>query len=237
MSKNKIKYIKELKKLGIKKNIRDVIDSINGERFFSEYFKGDIYDKGQIPIGNGEKSDDPIFLAKIINHFSPKKTWRVLEIGTGSGYSTAILSNLVKEVVTIEYHESIAKVTKDRVIDNGIYNVKFFTGDGTLTENIIELGDFDGIVLYNGCMHRPFSLLNALDDKGVAIFPMGMPFQQQITKFVNDNLAEDSTKLFTFHDYCNVESVKGKYGWQGSVQNIDDSDRVESKGVINSLPE
>ncbi|MFC1670303.1 protein-L-isoaspartate O-methyltransferase, partial [Spirochaetota bacterium] len=170
------KFLKVLKSNKIKKNIRDAISSIDREKFFDPFFKKDVFEFGPLPVGCGENSDDVIIMAKMIELLSPKKNWRILEVGTGSGYSTAVLASLVKEVVTVEYHEGIAKEAKERLVSQGFFNIRFYTGDAT--EMTDDMGKFDGIIIFPACVKRPFSIIPLLKYDGPLVFPMGTPLQQ-----------------------------------------------------------
>ncbi|MCP4133326.1 MAG: methyltransferase domain-containing protein [bacterium] len=222
MSKSKTKQSKEsgienlekiLEENNINKDIRDAILSIDRGLFFDPFFMEKMYGHEPIPVGSGEESDDLVLLAKMLQVLKPKKKWRVLEVGTGSGYSTAILASMVKNVVSVEYIEQLALSAKERVIDAGYFNVRFFAGDVTRLE--VPLGKFDGIIIYPGCHQGPIALLSMLNEKGVAVFPMGPPHQQQITSFTNDKSHEwDAFSIqYKFHDFCQVDSIRGPYGW------------------------
>ena len=210
---NKEKYFKELKKQKIKKNILEAFGDIDRSNFFDSVFKDKIYSMEKIPIGHGETSDDPAILAKMIQALNPKKDWRLLEIGTGSGYSTAVLSRLVSEIISIEYNEDLALRAKPKVISEGCYNVKFLAGDAG--ENPDQIGEFDGIIVFAACVQRPFSFINILKDNGSIVFPMGPAFQQQIVHFTKPagEISDYSSSHFRFLDLCNFNSIRGKYGW------------------------
>ena len=204
-------YIKVLKKQKMKKGIISVIEEIDKEPFFDPIFNKKVYCLDPIPIGQGQMSEDPVTLVKMLNVFSPRKSWRILEVGTGSGYSTAILANLVKEVVTVEYYEDLALKAKEKISDNGFRNVRFFTGDATEISH--DLGIFDAAIVFAACAKSPLSFIKQLREGGVMIFPLGPPYQQQITLYTNSLKGWDMTKNFRFFDYCFFQSLRGRYGW------------------------
>jgi len=210
MTKKKENYIKLLKQNKIPKNIIDAIMIYDQKIFFDHIFRNNFYSKKTIPIRYGENSDPPMALAKMIYHLSLRKTYRILEIGTGSGYSTAILSSLVEEIVTIEYHKEIAFLAKKKIEPLNIDNVRFFNGDGLNLDK--SLGIFDAIVVFAACQQRPFSLNNFLRRDGLLVFPMGPIHQQQITVLTNKFL-KDSEEHYktTFHDYCIFPPINGIY--------------------------
>jgi protein-L-isoaspartate(D-aspartate) O-methyltransferase len=157
-------------------------------------------------------SDPPGTLAKMLHYLAPRKSWRVMEIGTGSGYSTAVLSSLVREVVTVEFHESLALGAKERLARLRVKNVRFFAGEGTDREEL--LGPFDGILVLAACQKRPLSLVRSLKEKGVMVFPMGPIHQQQIIILRNES-PDDREVLFKveYRELCSFTPLRGPYGW------------------------
>jgi protein-L-isoaspartate(D-aspartate) O-methyltransferase len=218
MKKKELKKLLEtLKKNRIRKKILDVIENTEREKFFDPIFREKLYGPEPIPIGFHEKSDSIPVLAKMIQLLDLKKKSRVLEIGTGSGYSTALLASLVSEVVTVEYHEKLALAAKERLQDAGLNNIKFYAGDGT--DNREDLGFFDALIVFCGCNSNPYSVINLLNDEGSAVFPMGTPIQQQIILF--KNLLSDGSipqSKIEFHDFCEFDSIVGRYGWRKKIE-------------------
>ena len=151
---------------------------------------------------------------------SPHKKWNLLEIGTGSGYSTALLSTLAGKIVTIEYNEKLAAGSKNRLINNGFFNIKFLAGDCSELDD--TAGVFDAVIVHAGCMHSPYAALNLLKKNGVAVFPMGTEMMQQITLYKNLTLKpdEDPFKRYKFLDPCRVQSIKGIYGFNNAAMDI-----------------
>ena len=196
---------------GIDDKLIKIVNEINREDFFDSHFKKQIFTGEPIPAGYGEESDDIFLLLKMIEYLSPMKKSRILEVGTGSGYSTAILSALAKEVVTIEYNETLAKESKDNLLEKGYLNIKFYAGDVTRLEE--KLGQFDRVIVYPACVQSPVVLFSMLKNNGIGVYPMGFPVSQQITVYKNKAKTEDITKKFTFHDYCSLKSIRGRYGW------------------------
>ena len=129
MSKNKPEFIKQIKSLKVSKKVLSAFESVDRSLFFDPFFKKQIWGLDPVPIGYGEKSDNVEILAKMLNYLNPAKQWNILEIGTGSGYSTALLASMSARVVSIDYNENLAKEAKKRLLDNGYFNTKFFAGD------------------------------------------------------------------------------------------------------------
>lgn len=209
MGKNKTEFIKKIKSLNISAKIISAFESTDRTLFFDPFFKNQIWDMNPVPVGYGEKSDNVEILAKMLNHLNPKKNWDVLEIGTGSGYSTALIASMSARVVSIDYNENLAKEAKKRLLDNGFFNAKFFAGDCSELDD--RTGFFDGIIVFAGCTQSPYAVLNLLKPGGVAVFPMGPMHMQQITLYKNIP-ANDPFKRYKFLETCIVPSIKGEYG-------------------------
>ena len=213
--KEKENFLKVLKTHRLPRKIMDTAASLDRKVFFDEVFADRVYTGEPVPTGHGQKSDEINTLARMLKILKPDKKWRLLEIGTGSGYSTALLSSVVREMVSVDYYEDIALKAKERVLINGFRNVKFYAGD--FTEDFESAGLFDAVIVFAGCRNRPFNLLSALKPDGVMVFPMGLPHQQQIVKFDMPSdapVSEDSLKNCSFHDLCYYDSIKGVYGWE-----------------------
>jgi len=215
-----IEFHKNLKKLNLKKDIQHAFESVDRTLFFDSFFKDKISGFDPIPVGFGEFSDDVAILSKMMTILSPHKKWNVLEIGTGSGYSTALLSTMVHKILTIEDNEKLAGDAKNRLISNGFFNIKFLAGDCSELDD--TAGIFDAVIVHAGCMHSPYAALNLLKKNGVAVFPMGTAMLQQITFYRNMTLAENDNpfKRYKFLDTCQVQSIKGQYGFTNAEMDI-----------------
>ena len=175
------------------------------------------------PQRNGVSSESG--LLKQWPEAGPKLLWRTSEVG--SGYSTAVLSKMVREIVTTEFYEELALQAKERVIGMGSRNVKFFAGDGTDSDYIDPEWQFDGLIVFAACIKTPYSIVNLLKPGGVAVFPMGPAHQQQITRFTNNFEVKSMHDNYQFHDFCVFESIRGQYGWVDQ----DDSFIVEEADI------
>lgn len=216
MSKDKDSFLKSLEAAGISKESLQAFALVEQERFIPKAVGVFHYQMSPMPVGFGEKSDDPLLLAQMIDLLSPQKNWRLLEIGSGSGYSSAILSTMVKELVTVEFNEALARIAKEKLIENGYFNVRSFAGDASLISG--ELGLFDGVIVLAACSQRPLRILAVLKRGGTAVFPMGPVFRQQLVRFKNLPAADGNTiRNFSFHSFCSVPSLRGEYGWLDRV--------------------
>ena len=222
MSSKKInsEFQKNIKSLHLKKEIQHAFESVDRSLFFDHFFKDKISGFDPIPVGFGEFSDDVVLLSKMLTTLSPHKKWHVLEIGTGSGYSTALLSTMVNKVLTIDYNEKLAAEAKKRLVSSGYFNIKFLAGDCSDLDD--TAGVFDAVIVHAGCMHSPYAALNLLKKNGIAVFPMGTAMLQQITYYKNMNLAPEDNpfKRYKFLETCSVQSIKGMYGFDNAEMDI-----------------
>ncbi|MCU0845274.1 MAG: protein-L-isoaspartate O-methyltransferase [Spirochaetes bacterium] len=212
MSTKRDTFLALLKKKKTGKAVIDAFSAVKQEDFFDAAFRKSFYTDETIPIGTGERSDPLTSLARMFGILAPQKKWRVLEVGTGSGYSTAVLSRLVREVVTVDLYGELSAAAKARCKRRKYDNIRFYSGDGTDHEP--SLGIFDAVIVCGACRKRPLSLMRSLRRGGRMVFPMGLPHQQQITLVIND-APEDGDGLLkvTFHDLCVFSLLQGRYGF------------------------
>ena len=210
-----------LKQHKITKKIRDAFEKVDRKNYFDSVFHNEIYTEARIPLGYGQKSDNPLILTKMIQILSPQKKMRILEVGTGSGYSTAVLSSMVSQIVTVEYDERLARMAKERITKQGITNITFLAGDAT--EITDELGSFDAIIILAACRQTPLAILESLAPGGTAVFPMGPIHEQQIVEYHNN--PEPREQSFKFHDLCVFEIIRCPYGWEDIIEGyiVDDA--------------
>lgn len=199
-------YIDMLKKLKPSKNLMAAIEKFDRAYFLDPLFAELFYLDESVPIGAGERTEKPSTLVQMIQRGNIAKKFRVLEIGTGSGYSTAILSEIAHEVVSVEIREELAERAKLKHERLRIRNCRFFIGDGTDADE--SLGLFDAIFVWGSCFARPLLLASLLKPQGKLIFPMGPAHQQQIAVYSDDG----NNQKTTFHEFCFFHPIQGKYG-------------------------
>jgi protein-L-isoaspartate(D-aspartate) O-methyltransferase len=129
------------------------------------------YDDAPLPVGHGQTISQPYMVALMTEVLLPRRHDRVLEIGTGSGYQTAILAHLVRQVYTIERLPALADVARCRLADLGCANVEFRVGDGSL--GWPEAAPFDGILVTAATPGIPAPLAAQLAPGGRIAVPVG----------------------------------------------------------------
>ncbi|KDN11072.1 MULTISPECIES: protein-L-isoaspartate(D-aspartate) O-methyltransferase [unclassified Gilliamella] len=164
--------IEFLRQQGIKdERVLDAIASIPREHFVDEALSHQAYDNRPLPIGNGQTISQPYIVAKMTELLKLEPNSKVLEIGTGSGYQTAVLAKLVENVCSVERIKSLQWNTKRRLKQLDIHNIATRHGDGWL--GWPERGPFDGIIVTAAASEVPQSLLGQLADKGRLVIPVG----------------------------------------------------------------
>jgi protein-L-isoaspartate(D-aspartate) O-methyltransferase len=135
------------------------------------------YDDGPLPIGYGQTISQPYIVAYMTEIIKPGPEQRVLEIGTGSGYQAAVLSEIVKEVYTIEIVDALSKQATSRLTGLNYKNVHVKSDDGYYGWE--EHAPFDAIVVTAAAEHIPPPLIGQLKEGGKMIVPVGTPFMVQ----------------------------------------------------------
>ena len=140
--------------------------------FIDEALASRAYEDTALPIGLGQTISQPFVVARmteaLLDGFEGET---VLEIGTGCGYQTAVLSPLVKKIYTVERLRELLKKTRQRLRDLDIYNVQFRPGDGW--EGWPKYGPYDGIIVTAAASELPQKLLQQLAPGGRLIIPVG----------------------------------------------------------------
>ena len=138
----------------------------------------------------------------------PESHHRVLEIGTGSGYQTAILSRLAKHVITIERHSRLAEAAGQVFAELGLPNVEIRVGDGP--EGLPDQAPFDRILVTAGAPAIPESLKQQLASGGRLVLPVGPSGYQHLTVIdrVGDTFQQQE------RDACVFVPLIGRHGWK-----------------------
>lgn len=144
-------------------------------RFVPQQHSSFAYIDGPLPIGHDQTISQPSLVATMTDELNLKKTDKVLEIGTGSGYQAAILAELVDKVLTIEIVEPLARHAEQTLAELGYKNVRVRVGDGY--QGWPEEAPFDAIIVTAAPEHVPQPLLDQLATGGRLILPVGRGIQ------------------------------------------------------------
>jgi protein-L-isoaspartate(D-aspartate) O-methyltransferase len=145
--------------------------SVPRHRFVPKAYRGQAYQDRPLPIGRGQTISQPYIVAVMTELLDPEATDRVLEIGTGSGYQAAVLSELVEEVYSIEIVPELAERARKLLAADGYDDVEVITGDGY--RGIPERAPFDGIIVTAAPEEVPQPLLEQLEVGGRLVIPVG----------------------------------------------------------------
>ncbi len=176
-------------------------------KFIPENLKNSSYADFPVPIGEGQTISQPYIVALMTECLDLAGGEKVLEIGTGSGYQTAILAELAKEIYSIERFTDLAIKTGALLNELGYTNIKIKVSDGTLGWQ--EEAPFDRIIITAASPKIPQPLLDQLADNGKLILPLGDSFSQVLT------LTEKKNGKLKSMDICGCVFVPlvGKHGW------------------------
>ncbi|ACS84680.1 protein-L-isoaspartate(D-aspartate) O-methyltransferase [Musicola paradisiaca] len=164
--------LSQLRRQGIQdERLLEAITAVPRERFVDEAFEHKAYDNIALPIGFGQTISQPYMVARMTEllHLTPES--RVLEIGTGSGYQTAILAHLVRHVFSVERIKGLQWQAKRRLKQLDLHNVSTRHGDGW--QGWASKGPFDAIIVTAAPPEIPSALMEQLDDGGMMVLPVG----------------------------------------------------------------
>ena len=154
------------------------IAKVPRQEFVPENMRAKSYSDSALPIGHDQTISQPFIVAFMTEQLRPQPTDRVLEIGTGTGYQTAILAELVKDVYTIEIIEPLAKEASARLARLDHNNAHVKVGDGF--EGWPEVAPFDAIIVTCAPDKVPQPLTQQLKEGGRMIIPVGSGIDQQL---------------------------------------------------------
>jgi len=178
------------------------------ERFFRPDTKSEAYAGRATPIGHGQTISEPYIVALMTHRLDVRPEHKVLELGTGTGYQTAVLAKLAGQVYSVERLKPLLDQAFERILDLGFRNVHFRHGDGTI--GWPDQAPFDRIMITAGAPEIPRELLlSQLKDGGLAVLPSGPEDDQMLLE-----VRRDDNELKTT-DICPCRFVKliGKQGW------------------------
>ena len=174
------RLVQRLSSHGIRSEaVLNQIRNVPRHLFVDEALASRAYEDTALPIGHGQTISQPYVVAKmteaLLDGFEGEK---VLEIGTGCGYQTAVLAPLVKKIYSVERISDLLRKTKQRLRELDIYNVQFRPGDGW--EGWPKYAPYDGIIVAAAASVVPEKLLEQLAPGGHLVMPVGPPGYQEL---------------------------------------------------------
>jgi len=175
--------VEQIEERGIKdRRVLEVMEKVPRHEFVPVEYRAFAYEDSPLPIGEGQTISQPYIVALMTECLSLEGEEKVLEVGTGSGYQAAILSELSKEVYTIEILEPLAERAEELLQKLGYRNVKVKCGDGYLGWE--EYAPFDGIIVTCAPDHIPQPLIDQLAEGGRMVIPVGEVHFLQVLKLI-----------------------------------------------------
>ncbi len=154
--------------------------SVPREAFVPPDLRVFAYDDRALPIGEGQTISQPLIVGLMLEALRLQPGDRVLDVGTGSGYQAAVLSRLVREVISVERVASLAERARETLAALGIDNVRVYrAGDGLGRPEDVP---YDAIVVAAAAPHVPRSLIDQLGEGGRMVLPVGERTQQQLVR-------------------------------------------------------
>ena len=199
----------QIKARGINdQRVLDAMLKIPRHKFIPTELQNFSYDDAPLPIGNGQTISQPFIIAQMTEYLNLKGNEKVLEIGTGSGYQTAILAEIAKKVITIERDEELAKNAKSFLHELRYTNISFVYGDGT--KGYEKDAPYDRIMVTAGAPGIPKPLADQLAEGGKMVIPIGERHYQNLYFIEKINGKLKQTAL----GGCVFVPLIGKYGWE-----------------------
>lgn len=187
--------------------VLEAMGRLRREAFVPPKYAAQSYEDNPLPIGTGQTISQPYIVALMTQCLHLKGDEEVLEIGTGSGYQTAVLAELTKKVYTIERYHELSESAQAILSQLGIGNVEYYIGDGSC--GWPEQRQFDRIIVTAALPRIPDTLKNQLREDGILVAPVGGPWNQDLIA------ARKFKGLLQETSVCGCRFVKlvGKHGF------------------------
>ena len=174
------RLVQRLQQQGIRDpTVLEIFRNLPRHLFVDEAMASRVYDDVSLPIGHGQTISKPYIVARMTEALNSKGTLdKVLEVGTGCGYQTAVLAKLCVQVFSIERIDALLVKTRQRLFDMDIHNVRYKHGDGG--QGWPEYAPFDGILVAAAPAGIPSALLDQLAIDGRMVIPVGVSSEQEL---------------------------------------------------------
>jgi len=166
------------------------------------------YDDSALPIGDKQTLSQPYMVARMTEALGLGGDEKVLEVGTGSGYQTAVLAELCFNVFSVEKIRALSRQARGLLDGLEYHNIALHVGDGTIGWS--EHAPYDAIIVTAGAPSPPRPLLEQLADGGRLVIPVGDEQGQTLVRFTRDGGSFKEEQL----GECKFVKLFGKYGWR-----------------------
>lgn len=172
--------------------VMQAMRKVSREDFVPEAMKRFAFDNGPLPIGHNQTISQPYIVALMTDLLEPEADDVILEIGTGSGYQAAVLSQLVKKVYSLEIIPELSNAAGVSLKNGHFDNIETRTGNGY--EGWPEHAPYDGIIVTAAATHIPQALVDQLKPGGKLAIPVGLPyFHQELMLVEKEKQGETKT--------------------------------------------
>jgi protein-L-isoaspartate(D-aspartate) O-methyltransferase len=179
LAQKKLRLLMELRRAGIgDTRVLGAIEKTPRERFVPAAFADRAYENIALPIGNGQTVSQPYIVALMTAALNPEPHHKVVEIGTGSGYQTAVLARLCRRVFSIERQRELLRDAERRLAELRLTNIVCRLGDGS--RGWREQLPYQRIIVTAAAAEVPAALADGLAPDGVLIVPVGVDHQEQL---------------------------------------------------------
>lgn len=197
----KMQFILSIRSKGVvDNNVLKALETVNREQFLKGLFAQRAYEDTPLPIECGQTISQPSIVGLMTQALRITNRDKILEIGTGSGYQTAILSKLARRIYSVERFKPLYEEARAIFRKLQLNNITSLWGDGS--QGVVEQQPFDRIIVTAAAEDPPPTLLNQLKIGGIMVIPVGQ--SDEIQKLIR---VERTEKNFKYEDLCDVRFV------------------------------
>jgi protein-L-isoaspartate(D-aspartate) O-methyltransferase len=187
--------------------VLDAMARVPRHEFVTEEYREQAYEDHPVPIGEGQTLSQPYIVAIMLEALSLTGSEEVLEVGTGSGYQTALLAELAHEVYSVERHADLAHSAEDVLRRLGYRNVNVLAGDGS--QGLPQHAPFDAIIVSAAAPRIPPALFEQLREGGRMVVPVGPAYAQELQLVSKQN----GRAVVTTLEGCRFVPLIGSQGY------------------------
>jgi protein-L-isoaspartate(D-aspartate) O-methyltransferase len=190
--------------------VLEALRTVPRHRFIPGADRAEAYEDRPVAIGCGQTISQPYMVAVMTEWLDVDPAGRILEIGTGSGYQTAVLARLARHVITVERHRDLSDAARKMLSSLALDNIEFVVADGSL--GCPRRAPYDGILVTAGAPRLAQALLDQLDEGGKLVAPVGGRDEQRLVRVTR---AGDQFRQ-EFGIGCRFVPLLGAEGWPGT---------------------
>ena len=203
---HKIRLIMDLRRQGISDNdVLSAIERVPREMFVPEAMRAEAYENIPLPISQGQTISQPFIVAYMTQALRLGERNRILEIGTGSGYQSAVLAQLSRRVCTVERYRTLLRQAEGCFEALKLHNITTRLGDGS--KGWPELAPFARIIVTAAAPDMPKSLAEQLDDGGIMVVPVGTSGDQVLYRITRQGQELKEERLLDVRFVPLVEGI------------------------------